>query len=62
MKKLLALLSYLKTRIAERSTWVGFGAAVAGAAALSSPYSWIVIGCGCIAMLIPEATNAGPKE
>lgn len=49
------LLGYLKKRLAERSTWVGFGTAIAGAAALEAPYSWLAIACGCIAMLVPEA-------
>lgn len=47
------MIQYLKNRLEERSTWIGLGGVVTGAAALSSPYSWIVIGLGAVAMLCP---------
>lgn len=51
-------MTYIKNRLAERSTWIGFGTAVAGGAALASPYSWLVIGFGIMACLVPEPPRA----
>jgi hypothetical protein len=57
------MIGYLRRRLEERSTWVALGAAVAGAAALPSPYSWIAIGIGIIGTLLPSSgggqTDAG---
>ena len=47
------ILRYLKDRLDERSTWVGIGAAITGAAALSSPFSWLAIATGTVAVLVP---------
>lgn len=46
--------AYLKRRLAERTTWAAIGLAVTGAAALPSPYSWIVIAVGVIGVLVPS--------
>lgn len=46
-------ISYLKARFNERSTWAAISGAVVGAAALSAPYSWILIGVGVIGALVP---------
>lgn len=51
---MIATLRYLKKRLGERTTWVGFVGAVTGAALLPTPYSWLAITMGCIAMLCPE--------
>jgi hypothetical protein len=51
-------LAYLKARLDERSTWVAITAAVAGAAALPSPYSWLAIGAGVIGALVPSGGGA----
>ena len=48
------LREYLRARLLERSTWVGIGAAIAGAAALPSPYSWLCIAAGIVAAIAPE--------
>ncbi|MBD3762574.1 hypothetical protein [Rhizorhabdus sp.] len=45
---------YIKKRLNERSTWAAIGVAVTAGAALSTPYSWIVIGAGVIGVLIPS--------
>jgi hypothetical protein len=47
------LLRYLACRLKERSTWAGISAAVVGGAALQTPYSWLVIAAGAIAILVP---------
>lgn len=51
-------MKYIRARLAEPSTFAGFGVAVAGAAALPSPYSWLVAGCGCIAVLLGEKARS----
>jgi len=56
---MLTLLSYLKARLLEGSTWTAFGVAAAGAAALSAPWSYIAIGCGVIAALVPTTEKEG---
>jgi len=48
------MVRYLKDRLDERTTWAAIGAAVTAGAALSSPYSWIAIGVGIIAVLVPS--------
>lgn len=45
---------YLVRRLSEKSTYAGIALAVTGAAALSSPYSWIVIGLGVCGVLAPS--------
>jgi hypothetical protein len=52
------MISYLKRRLGEGSTWTGFALAVTGAAALATPYSWVAIGCGIAAMLCPQPQKA----
>ncbi len=47
-------LAYLRARLEERSTWAGIGAAIIGASALSAPFSWLAIGAGVIAVLVPS--------
>jgi hypothetical protein len=51
------MLGYLKRRLSERSTWAAIGVAVTGAAALASPYSWIVIAAGVIGVLVPSPSS-----
>lgn len=50
-------MTYLRHRLAERSTWLGFATAVAGGAALNAPYSYIAIAFGIIAFLVPEPSR-----
>lgn len=47
------IIEYLKARLEERSTWAAIGGAVVGGATLPSPYSWLAIGAGVIASLVP---------
>ncbi len=47
-------MNYIRERLAEKSTWAGIGVAVAGGAALAAPYSWLAIGVGIIAVLVPN--------
>ncbi|MCZ4343144.1 hypothetical protein O4H52_16115 [Sphingomonadaceae bacterium G21617-S1] len=48
------MIRYLRRRIEERSTWAAIGVAVTAGAALSAPYSWIVIIAGVIGVLLPS--------
>jgi len=48
------MIAYLRKRLEEKTTWASIGVAVAGGAALVSPYSWILIGCGVIGCLLPS--------
>jgi hypothetical protein len=47
-------MNYLRRRLEERSTWTAIGATVTAAALVPSPYSWIAIGVGVIAVLCPS--------
>ena len=47
------LISYLKRRLDERSTWFAIGVGITGAAALSSPWSYLFVGCAIIGALVP---------
>ena len=47
------LVSYLKSRLEEKSTWVAIGIGVTGAAALATPWSYIFIAVAVIGALVP---------
>lgn len=49
------MMKYLRARLREASTWTGVSAAIAAAAMLPSPYSWLVMACGIVAVLLPTA-------
>ena len=49
----MTLLAYLKARLVERSSWAGIGAAIAGGSTLSTPFNWLAVGAGVVAVLIP---------
>jgi hypothetical protein len=51
------MIAFFKRRLREGSTWAAIGAAVTGAAALPSPYSWIVIGLGVCGVLAPSPSS-----
>ena len=57
-------LSYLKSRLNERSTWVAFGLAFSAASMLEWPWSIASAVVGVIAALVPdgEVKKAGPVE
>jgi hypothetical protein len=44
---------YIKARMNERSTWAAISTAVVGAAAVTAPYSYILIAVGVIGALVP---------
>lgn len=48
------VLSYLKARANERSTWMLFGAAIATASALPMPWAAASIVVGLIGALVPD--------
>lgn len=48
-------LAYVKARLCERSTWAAVGVAIAGGAALPSPFSWMAIAVGVIGALTPTS-------
>lgn len=50
----MAILSYLKARLNERSTWLLIGSGVAGAAALPAPWSYVAVAVAAIAALVPD--------
>lgn len=52
------IIRYLKARLLENSTWFGIGVAVTGGSALATPYSWIAIAAGVIAVLVPGVGEA----
>lgn len=45
---------YIKKRLNERSTWVAFGAGIAGASVLPFPFSWLAIVCAVIGAIVPD--------
>jgi hypothetical protein len=53
------LLSYLKARLNERSTWMLFGASVATASALTLPWSVASVVVGVIAAMVPDGPVKG---
>lgn len=58
MSRVLAVLGYMKARLAEASTWTGIVAAIAAAAALSQPWATFAVIAGIIAVLVPEPKKA----
>ena len=49
--------AYLRARIGERSTWAGIGAAIVGGSALPAPFSWLAVGAGIVAVLMPTKAS-----
>lgn len=49
------MMKYLRARLREASTWTGVSAAIAGAAMLPGPYSWLVSACGIVAVFLPTS-------
>ncbi len=56
----MAVISYIKARLGERSTWAAISAAVVGAAAVAAPYSYILIAAGIIGAVAP--TSGGGSQ
>lgn len=55
------VLSYLKARLGERSTWLLIGAGIAGAAALVWPWSLVAAIVAVIAALVPDKPKEGAE-
>lgn len=52
------IVAYIRSRLAEKSTILGIGAAIAGGGVVPAPYSYFVIACGVIAVFYPEKKSA----
>lgn len=50
----MGVISYLKARLAERSTWAAISAAIVGGAAAAAPYSYMLIAAGVVGALVPS--------
>jgi hypothetical protein len=48
------ILSYLKARLGERSTWAALGAGVTGAAALAAPWAYVFVALAAVGVLVPS--------
>jgi hypothetical protein len=46
--------AYIRARLIEKSTLAGLSAAVAAGAVVPSPYSYVIIFIGILAVFIPE--------
>lgn len=49
--------SYIKARMGEKSTWIMFGAAIAGASSLPAPWSYFSLVVGVIAGMCPDVRH-----
>lgn len=47
------VVSYLKARFNERSTWAAISGGIVGAAALVAPWSYVMFAVGVIGALVP---------
>lgn len=54
---MLKLVSYLKARLVEKSTWAAVGIGVTGAAALELPWSYVFIAIAVIGALVPTTAK-----
>lgn len=54
---MLKLLSYVKARLEEKSTWAAIGIGVTGAAALVIPWNYVFIAVAVIGALVPTTTK-----
>lgn len=46
-------IAFIKARLNERSTWTAIGAGVTGAAALSTPWSYVFVAIAVIGTIVP---------
>jgi hypothetical protein len=54
---MLKLLSYVKARLEEKSTWAAIGIGVTGAAALVIPWNYVFIAVAVIGALVPTTSK-----
>ena len=50
-------LSYLKARLAEKSTWAAIGIGIPLAAALAAPWSYVSLAVAVIGTLVPSGAS-----
>lgn len=53
-----ATITYIRSRLNERSTWLLIGAAVTAGAALAWPWSLVSVIVGVIGAMVPDGTVA----
>lgn len=49
------MLTYIKARLSEKSTWASIGVGVTGAAALTAPWSYVFIAVAVLGVLAPTS-------
>jgi len=49
------ILSYIKARLGERSTWLSIGVGITGAAALSAPWSYAFVAVAVVGSIVPTS-------
>jgi hypothetical protein len=52
------LISYIKARLSERSTWAGISAAIVAAAAVAAPFSYMLMAVGIVMAFVPTGGTA----
>jgi len=50
----MSLVRYIKSRLRERSTFVGIGTAIIAASALPEPWNWLSLAVGTMASMVPD--------
>lgn len=55
----MSALRWLRSRLQERSTFVGIGTAIGAASVLPAPWSWLSLVVGTLAALIPDKNYGG---
>ena len=55
---MLKVISYIKARMSERSTWTAIGVGVTGAAAIASPWSYAFIAVAVLGSIVPTGGSA----
>lgn len=51
---LMHAIGYIKSRLAEASTWIAVGATVAAVSQLTPPWSYVGLACGIMAAMVPN--------
>lgn len=54
-----SIVEYTKTRLKERSFWVGVGLAISAAAILPAPWNYFSFVAGTIGALVPDGKITG---
>lgn len=52
------VIGYVRRRLGERSTWMGFFGLMAPVAGMPSPWCWLALVMGVAGVLIPDAKAA----